>query len=73
MTANAPHWTTAEYSTCGAEPILRITMVKEFVSNHVILVVKFGESIYELIATFEPFLISSKLIDVIVIAFVGWN
>ena len=33
MTANAPHRTTSEYSTCGAESISRITIVKEFISN----------------------------------------
>ena len=60
MVANAPHGTTSEYSTCGAESISRITTVKEFISNHVIVIVKFGKPHYKFVAILKPLGISSE-------------
>ena len=65
MTANAPHRTTSEYSTCGAESISKITIVKEFISDHVIVVVILGEANYEFVALLKPFGMSSALTDII--------
>ena len=67
MTANAPHGTTSEYSTCGAESISRIIMVKAFISNHVVIIVMLGKTSYELVATIKPSGISSELINVVVV------
>src|SRR6185312_15895014 len=67
MTANAPHGTTSEHSTCGAESISRITVIKEFISSHVIVVFILGKSNYEFVARVEPCGISSELISVIAV------
>ena len=82
MPANAPHGTTSEYSTCSAEAISRITIVKAFTSNHVvisfrlgksfnefvaILVIGLGESFYHVVATIEPYGISSKVVAIIIV------
>jgi len=67
MPANAPHRTTSEYATCGAEAISRITVVKEVIGNHVIVVFILGESVYHAVAITKPYEISSELIDVIVL------
>ena len=51
MAANAPHGTTSEYSTCGAEFISRVIMVKELIRNHVIVsVIRLGKPLYEFVA-----------------------
>ena len=49
MTANAPHGTTSEYATYGAESISRIAMVKLSISNHVILAIRLGKSFNEFV------------------------
>ena len=82
MPANAPHGTTSEYSTCSAEAISRIKLVKRYISNHVILVIRLGESfykpiarlviglgksLYEFVATVKPFGLSSKVIVIAIV------
>jgi len=66
MTADAPHGTTSEYSTCGAESISRIIIIKVFISNHVKLVFILGKPLYEFVACKKPFGISSEFISVII-------
>jgi len=64
---NAPHRTTPEYSTC-AESISRIAMIKEFISDHVtIVVIRLGEPLYEFVAHIKPCGMSSKVIVIIII------
>src|SRR6185312_4447399 len=65
MSADAPHGTTSEYSTCSAESVSRITIVKLSISNHVIVVIILGKSNYECIAILKPDGISSKSTDII--------
>src|SRR6185312_8116110 len=67
MPANAPHGTTSEYSTYSAEAISRVIMVKEFISNHVIVVIIHGDPFHHAVAIPKPFLISSELISVIAV------
>ena len=67
MTANAPHGTTSEYSTCGAESISGIRGIKEYISNQAIVVVILGKSNDESVAILKPFGISSILTDIIIV------
>ena len=61
------------YSTCGAESILRITMVKAFISNHVIVVIILGKSFYQVVAITKPSIVSYELINVIVVLVCCWK
>jgi len=72
MTANAPHGTTSEYSTCGAESISRVTRVKAFISNHIIFIVMLGKTLYEFVALFKPCGISFEVVA-ITIMLVRWK
>jgi len=67
LSTDAPHGTTSEYSTCSAKPIAGITMVKLSPSNHVIVVIILGKSNYECVASLEPFGISPKVTDIIIV------
>ena len=67
MPANAPHRITSEYSTCSAEAISRVTIVKLSTSNDIIVVIILGEPIYEFVATLKPFGVSFELIDIIIV------
>ena len=74
MSANAPHGTTSEYSTCGAEAISRITVVKLSIGNHVIVVIVFGEPFYHAVAIIKPYGVSSKVVAIpIIIVLVCWK
>ena len=54
---------TPENSTCGAKSIERITMVKVFISDHVIVIFILGKSFYEFVASLKLCFMPSKLTD----------
>src|SRR6185312_11031789 len=67
MSTDAPHGTASEYSTCRAESISGIAVVKASLSNHVIATVMLGKSLYEFVALIKPCGMSSELINIIVV------
>ena len=72
MFTYAPHRTTSEYSAYGAESISRIIIEKVFVSNHVVIIVILGKSIYQFVATLKPSFVSSELVNIITVV-VCWK
>ena len=57
----------AEHPTDEAKSVSKIVMIQMFISNHEVVIVILGKSDYEFVAIAKPFLISSKLTDIVIV------